>query len=113
MYVNRLRLFQAPALELLPAPVIPPLMAMLPGWAPSTNDKLAGKLVRLSELNAKPAREKPARNVLRMLGENTCVSSRLATCSLRWRAEANSGSASGITLWPSSMVYDAEKRSWS
>src|SRR5579885_636786 len=112
-----LRRFQTPAALLGPAEVmaaapvvvVPPPMTIPPGPAPETKDRFCGKLASRAESRLKAAREKPTRNVFRICGEMMWVSSRLATWLRRTEAEPKNGSARGIRLLPSSMVYEAEK----
>ena len=60
-----------------------------------------------------PAREKPKRATFSSLGEKTCVSSRLSTCSCKLRMSVLYGLAVvGVKSLPLSMVYTAEKLSF-
>ena len=111
------RRFETPAALFGPADVIPespvvvtpPPTTIPPGPCPVTNERFCENVVYGDESKLKPARENPAVKLFSMLGERRCVSCMLATWLRSAAAEANSGSAVGIKLVPSSSVYAADR----
>src|ERR1700689_379742 len=112
LYVKRFLRFQTLEALLGPAEVMappldvvtPPPITKPPGSNPVTNDVLAGKDTSVVGAKLQAARENPARNVFRISGEITCVSSRLAIWLRKVSDPPNSGSAWGNKPSPSSMV---------
>ena len=119
MYVKRFLRFRTPAalfgpadvMAAAPVLVLPPPMTIPPGPAPVTKKRLGENVANGNESKPNAERENPALNVLRTRGEKTCVSRTLATWARSVVYDPNKGSASGVRLLPSSIVYATESES--
>src|SRR5258708_24184513 len=119
--VNRLRVVQVLEARLAPAPVTcdAPFEAVLPEITIAPTGLPATQLVRAAPGSGvdeprkkKLAREKPTRAVFNNLGEKTCCSCTLATCSRRLSLMMDRGVCVGVFSLESSTVYTAKSKSF-